>query len=393
MGVYSRGKFKWIAYAIPKDMAAKFGVPRTVRESTGKGGTQEAERFLQGRLREVKNGTWQPNTSSGHSLTLASYAERWTARRVRLGLRSASRDEMRLRPFMERLGNRRLDGIKRTDVIAAVDDMRGAKGRRGSAIGKAYAPRTIIRHYGCLRALFRSALRDELVAINPCTLTSSAQEIPKEADRTDDWRDLAIFEREELVTLMTDGRVPEHRRAFYALTFFCGMRMGEAAGRPWRDYEPAAKPLGRMAIVDQHGGKPLKTGRSRACPVHPELATFLASWRERYAVVFGRKPKADDLIAPNQNGDIMKASSTHQMLLWDLDKLGLRRRRLHDFRRSFVSLAREDGARGELLKFVTHGRSKAIMDVYTTPTWPALCEQVACLKVSLRPAPKKRPRK
>lgn len=392
MGIYNRGDYKWVSYAITKELAQKHGCSRSVRESTGTNNAQEAARFLAARRREVNDGSWRPRTESGHSLTLAAYAEKWSARRKRLGLRSAERDAMRLAPFMDKLGNRRLDGIKRADIRAAVDAMRESKGRRGAAIGKAYASRTVIRHYGCLRALFRSALREELILVNPCTLVTDSQELPKEADRSDDWRDLAVFTREEIVALMTDERVPEHRRAFYTLTFFCGMRMGEAAGRRWQDYDASARPLGKMFIRDQHDGQPLKTGKSRTFPVHPELAKFLGRWRERYAVLFGHKPRPEDFITPNTLGAVRKAAGTLEALLFDLKTLGLRRRRLHDMRRTFISLAREDDANGDLLKFVTHGRSKAIMDVYTTPTWKALCKQVSCLKVSLDTPPKKRPR-
>jgi hypothetical protein len=39
----------------------------------------------------------------------------------------------------------------------------------------------------------------------------------------------------------------------------------------------------------------------------------------------------------------------------DLERIGLRARRQHDVRRTFISIARADGAVGELLHFATHG--------------------------------------
>jgi hypothetical protein len=55
----------------------------------------------------------------------------------------------------------------------------------------------------------------------------------------------------------------------------------------------------------------------------------------------------------------------------DLDLLGLRRRRGHDLRRAFISLALADGARRDLLETVTHGPRGDIISVYNTPPWPA----------------------
>jgi hypothetical protein len=68
----------------------------------------------------------------------------------------------------------------------------------------------------------------------------------------------------------------------------------------------------------------------------------------------------------------------------DLERIGLRPRRLHDLRRTFISLCREDGANKELLRWVTHGVTSDVMDTYTTPTWEALCSQVSVLKLDLR---------
>jgi hypothetical protein len=69
----------------------------------------------------------------------------------------------------------------------------------------------------------------------------------------------------------------------------------------------------------------------------------------------------------------------------DLDTLGFRWRRQQDGRRTLISLARSDGANAELLRWCTYGPQGMIMDVYTTPTWDALCGEVA--KLLLPPPP------
>jgi hypothetical protein len=52
--------------------------------------------------------------------------------------------------------------------------------------------------------------------------------------------------------------------------------------------------------------------------------------------------------------------------------------------RTFITLAQVDGARRDLLEAVTHGPRGDIVSVYTTFPWPALCEEVGKLKISLR---------
>ena len=68
----------------------------------------------------------------------------------------------------------------------------------------------------------------------------------------------------------------------------------------------------------------------------------------------------------------------------DLALLGFRGSRVHDSRRTFISLALADGADKHKLRWVTHGPENDIMDLYTTLPWKALCEQVAVLKIQRR---------
>jgi len=67
----------------------------------------------------------------------------------------------------------------------------------------------------------------------------------------------------------------------------------------------------------------------------------------------------------------------------DLKRLGLRRRRQHDLRRTFVSLSLADGARKDVLRWITHGPTGDIMDLYTTLPWSSLCAEVRKLRVEM----------
>ncbi|HEX2568853.1 MAG TPA: hypothetical protein VH877_04780, partial [Polyangia bacterium] len=98
--------------------------------------------------------------------------------------------------------------------------------------------------------------------------------------------------------------------------------------------------------------------------------------------MIGRAPAADDLIIPSRLG--RNRSNGHGLKRFheDLERIGLRRRRQHDLRRTFISLARADGARKDVLEHVTHGRPGGIMDLYTELPWPLLCEEVGKLRVA-----------
>ena len=123
--------------------------------------------------------------------------------------------------------------------------------------------------------------------------------------------------------------------------------------------------------------------------MHPTLAALLAEWKlEGWEATYGWKPDPDDLVAPLPVGRkvpeprMRQKNQSYTRWVKDLEALDLRHRRLHDFRRTMISLSRMDGARGSLLKVCTHGPNKAAMiDAYTTYTWEALCAEVAKLRM------------
>src|SRR5690606_729643 len=135
----------------------------------------------------------------------------------------------------------------------------------------------------------------------------------------------------------------------------------------WVDYEPTRQPLGRIRIIDTHGGGETKTETTRKVPVHPVLAAILANWKQAgFALFFRRKPNQDDYIVPRfrtRGGKPATIPYQDSRRVWvnlqaDLELLGYRRRRVHDMRRTLASLAIEDGADKYLLKWITHGPQK-----------------------------------
>ena len=70
------------------------------------------------------------------------------------------------------------------------------------------------------------------------------------------------YRHHEAVALMTDARIPADRRVLHTLQALTGMRIGEACGRRWRDYDRETPRLGAMHVWSQYDDQPLKTGRA-----------------------------------------------------------------------------------------------------------------------------------
>jgi integrase len=160
------------------------------------------------------------------------------------------------------------------------------------------------------------------------------------------------------------------------------MRIGEASALRWDDYNRRRAPLGELTVASSFNSKALiekgvKTEMPRSVPVHPELARILAQWRETgWPDMLARKAAGADLIMPSRTGSHRRASRVLRRFKADCECLGLRPRRIHDGRRTFISIARDAGAHKDLLKWVTHGPQGDIVDTYTTPSWESLCQTV-----------------
>lgn len=228
---------------------------------------------------------------------------------------------------------------------------------------------------------------DAVITVSPCILRKHL--LPKNIDKDPTWRGQAIFEHGEIEKLIYDQRLPEYRRVLWTLLSLAGPRVGAAVPRKWSDYDADTRPLGRLAITSKFSSTRMKvepgtkTGVPRYIPVHPALAEVLAAWwslgwREHV----GRDPEGDDIIVPDRDGSILTKSQVLYALRQDLETLGLRRRRVHDLRRTFVTLARTHGGRKDIIELISHGPRGDIVDTYTSMPWATLCEEIGKLKIS-----------
>jgi integrase len=318
------------------------------------------------------------------SPSLRAYAKTWIVARQARGIVSVADEEARFNRYvLPVLGRFPLEqGAIRP--LHVRDWLKRLRSRR-SARGELLAPRTVRNIYGLLHRLFEDALADELLETNPCRIKKG--ELPDKVDKDLAWRSTAIFARSEVEQILSDARIPEDRCVVYTLAACAGLRAGEIGALRWRHYDGSARPLGQLLVAVSfsartHQEKAVKTNRPRQVPVHPLLESVLTSWREYgWSRLIGRQPRPDDLIIPSRRGYNRGVKLGLRRFHQDLERLGLRCRRLHDLRRTFISLCLSDGARKDVLRWVSHGTSVDVMDLYTTLPWPALCEAVSCLRL------------
>ncbi len=377
--VYLRGDKLWIGF---QDVD---GTRRYKSSGFKLGEEKKAEKVLEKIEAKIAAAKALGATEAGPP-TLRRYAERWLKHRPADGIATAADETSRMRTHVyPALGDMPLAELRPRHIRDFVRKLKQTKARRRKGM---LAPRSIRNIYGTLHRMLHDAQVDELIDANPCVLKKT--ELPGKTDSDPTWRAGAVFTREEAERLISDDGIPEDRRVVYGILLLAGVRFGEASALRWRHYDPSQEPLGRLLVEGAYSVKKrketsTKTENPRAVPVHPTLARVLAEWKlSGWERMVGRPPRADDLIVPSRLGVNRSVNQALKRLHTDLARMGLRARRTHDTRRSFISLCLADGARKDILRWVTHGPTGDIMDLYTTLPWSALCEAVSCLKLTQR---------
>lgn len=338
---------------------------------------REAERFLARREREVREGITE-SRPNGRAPTLRRFAEGFFESRAARSVRSVADEQARFRLHVDpKLGRLRVDEITPKIVAAWVEEMK---------LEGQLSAKSIRNTHGVLSVILGQAQFEELVEVN------AAKGLPRGILPPLKSKKPVPYSRDELAVMLGHPAVPPDVRVLLALMGLAGLRLGEACGRRWRDLNTNREPLWRLRVHDQYDGQPLKTAehgdaKERDVPVHPVLRDLLIDWyREGFEATLGRPPRPADPItpwparmAPRSENQAGKAADK-AIAAAGIERI--RGRRVHSLRRSFISLARSDGARRDVLETVTHNARGEIIDVYTEFVWPARCEAVSALRIT-----------
>lgn len=404
MGLYVRGGTIWWRYT-------RGG--KKVREPSGFLVGQEAEAkkawaLLQRELGAEKKRTEKAAGPAGPT-TLSGFVDGWLKDRLDRGVVNAGTEAGFFRHHIEpELGRFLLVDLRPQHVRGLLDTLKRKKtsGRRKPTRGpageiipapeKPLSSRTIRHIMGTLRCALADAAHAELIEASPFRLRAR-KDMPVARDVDPTWREGAKFTPREIETLISDPRIPEVRRVWYGIACLTGARPGEISALRWRHYLPDREPLGLLQLAFAFSSrvrvlKDTKTQRTHKVPVHPVLARLLSTWRLGWGAEFGRPPTEDDLILPARllkpgepsHAEFRRAKTMRESLHEDLARVGLRKRHLYDTRRSFTSMAEDDGISKDNVEWLIHGPRGDVHDGYREPAHAAMCAEILKIRIGLR---------
>ena len=202
--------------------------------------------------------------------------------------------------------------------------------------------------------------------VNPCVLRR--HHLPPDIDADLSWRATAIFTQQEVTTLL-EAELPIQHLMVYRCAVYTGCRVGELIALKWGDLILEHKephPTDRLIISRSGEALTTKTQVARIVPIHSTLRHHLLAWRKVYAELYGTPPHPTAWLLPSSKGTQRRNSAPLQRLRKDLEHLGLRPRRFHDLRRTFITMLRGQGVHSGDVALLTHGPKKSMVDMYTT---------------------------
>lgn len=322
--------------------------------------------------KQRKDGTYRDEKPS-EFVKVGAWVERFIEARVNRSAdsdRQQQRDHVLSRAWFAKL---RVIDVTPLDIEQVVKEIRADK-----QIGE----KSIANLFSVLQGAFKRAMFEGIRTTNPCA------SLPPGTVKRGTGKKREPYARQDARRLMQANH-PELMRVFLTMAFYTGMRLGELAGRRWRDWGREGAPLTALRVDTQYNDQPLKTDdeervHPRYIPVHTELAAALEHWwATGFELHLCRPPSLDDFIFPTLAGEWHARNSLYTKFQAALVRAGVANRTVHATRHTFATVCRAGTSRHDVVERITHNAKGSQLDEYTHPEWEAMCEVISGTDYSL----------
>jgi integrase len=224
-------------------------------------------------------------------LTFRAFAEVYKARHVvAKGLALASTIDYRLKPLLERFGDRQLAEIRTADIEDFVADLKQPRAVN-TVDGRRLTPASINRTLGLLRHMLNWAVGREYLERTPFR---RGTEVLIRLEHEDNKRRRRVSEEEEEALLAVAS---PHLRSMIIAALDTGMRRGEMLALRLGDID-----WKRRLIVLR--GSTTKSRKTRVVPIGTSRLLAVLEWQKLDST--GEEKKADALVFSNEVGEALK---------------------------------------------------------------------------------------
>jgi integrase len=217
-------------------------------------------------------------------------------------------------------------------------------------VSRAAHPTRQRQAYALLKAVFNTAVRDRLIAHNPCTIVGAG--VAKAEERP-------LLSPQDLATIV--DAMPSHYRTPMFVAYGAHLRLGEMIGLQRRDFDADSNTLRvERQVIDVNGTVMVtgtKTGQARSVALPPSVATML---KEHLAKTTGAAHSA--MFGDREGRSSLTRNGTQQAWRKAAKRVGLGKFHLHDTRHAGLTMVAVAGATTkELMARAGHRTSAAAM--------------------------------
>lgn len=267
------------------------------------------------------------------SPTVADYVDKWMAeRRATTAPSTAAMYESRLKPFLDRVGTKKLSLVTRVDLVEYRDE----------AVAEGWAAKTVKHRLAVLRAVFVDAIRDGFLDHNPADIRP-----PRGAAN-----ERQPFTSEELRRLW--DAASEEWRGILLMGLFTGQRLFDLVKLRWESLTLAPPEL-RLRTA--------KTGRPLLIPLSPPVVEWLRE-REGEGFVFpglASRCKAVSYASHEFRRDVLTPAGVGA----PIPGQRFNPKSFHSLRHTLPSLLADSGAPAQVIQQIVGHNSAAMTWHYT----------------------------
>ena len=212
-------------------------------------------------------------------------------------------------------------GGMRIEDITTREIERWRSGMSGTRAARELSNKTKNNLLVLMHAIFRRAVKLYGLPLNPVANVDRF--------RVRSSGDIQVFSPEEVWSLVRAAR-SEIDGAIFLTAAFTGLRRGEILALRWRDVDFAASTIRVRASYAAGKLTTPKSGKVRAVPMAPEVASALARLDQRVRFV-----GEDEFVFAGESGVPLNGDALSSRYEKALEVAGLRRLRFHDLRHTF----------------------------------------------------------
>lgn len=279
--------------------------------------------------------------------TFAEYADEWLKTIIVEKSTRRSYKTALSATWKPALGDKLLPEIKRSDIKTII-----------AARAKTVSGKTINNHLIVVRAIFESAMADDLIAVDP---TEKIKNLKHQAPEPDPF----TAEEKDLVLGHMQRRYDERVWNYYEFAFHTGLRPSEEIALKWADIDwRRKKVLISRAQVD-YEEKGTKTHTVREIDLNDRA---LAALTRQKAYTFMKDPDGEAYVFSNPNtGKQWQGVQAQLRCFWNptLRALGLRHRDAYQTRHTFATMLLMAGVNvGWIAKQMGHAKITTTLNRY-----------------------------